>query len=129
MSFQEAITSVLQNYTNFSGRARRSEYWYFWLFTTIVGFVVTTLLGLCREDSILYGLLRVVDSLFGLAVLIPSLAVFWRRMHDIGKSGGNFFWGLLPIVGWIMLLVWLCREGDAGDNQYGPDPKEKYPEW
>lgn len=128
MGMKEALTSVFNNYANFEGRARRSEYWFFSLFNLLVSFAFAALLMLPREHSALYRLVQGLSSLYSLAVFIPGLAVSWRRMHDIGKSGGNIFWAFLPIVGPILVLVWCCREGDAGDNAYGPDPKaeERY---
>ena len=62
-------------------------------------------------------------GLFDLALLVPSLAVFWRRMHDIGRSGAYYFLGLIPLVGWILLLVWECQDSQPGANQYGSNPK------
>ena len=62
-------------------------------------------------------------SIYNLVVFLPTLAVTVRRFHDVGKSGWNYFWFLLPIVGWIMILVWLCRDSQRGPNRFGPDPK------
>ena len=114
MTFIEAVKHVLTNYAKFSGRARRSEYWYFFLFN----FVVSLILGY---------ILPAVSSVYSLAVLIPTLAVSWRRLHDIGKAGGWYFICLVPIVGWILLLVWLCKDSQPGENQYGPNPKDAAP--
>ena len=117
MSFGEAIQSVFSKYGTFTGRARRSEYWYFVLLTLIVSFVM----GLLSE--FLGSIGTTLTGLWELASLVPSLAVVWRRLHDIGKSGGWYFIFLVPLVGWIILLVFLCRDSEPGDNQYGPDPK------
>ena len=124
MEFKEAILHVLNNYANFNGRARRSEYWYWTLAVTLVSGALTLLIRLSGDSGILHGLLTGIYSLFSLAVLVPGLAVCWRRLHDIGKSGANWFWVFLPIVGVIMLLVWFCKDSQPGDNQYGPNPKE-----
>ena len=124
MEFKEAILHVLNNYANFNGRARRSEYWYWTLAVTLVSGALTLLIRLSGDSGILHGLLNGIYSLFSLAVLVPGLAVCWRRLHDIGKSGANWFWVFLPIVGIIMLLVWFCKDSQPGDNQYGPNPKE-----
>ena len=126
MEFKEAIVHVLNNYATFTGRARRSEYWYWALFIAIVSGAISLLMNLCAEGSILRTLLTGIDSLFSLAVLVPGLAVCWRRLHDIGKSGANWFWVFLPVVGWIMLIVWFCKDSQPGENQYGPNPKEIY---
>lgn len=116
MTFQEAVTNVFQNYANFSGRARRSEYWYFCLFNVLVSTVLSTL-------ATWIGLFKYVGTIYELAVLVPGLAVAWRRMHDVGKSGGYNFMVLIPLVGWIFVLIKLVQDSDPGDNAYGPNPK------
>jgi uncharacterized membrane protein YhaH (DUF805 family) len=99
---------VLQNYATFSGRARRSEFWYFFLFNVLIAFVlgfVGRLIGI-----------TVLSNIYTLAILIPGIAVGVRRMHDIGMSG----WFLLvPIYN----LILACTDGIKGDNVYGADPK------
>lgn len=113
---------VLENYANFKGRARRSEYWYFVLGSLILGIITTTLdnlLGL-NFAPLPYGWFY---AAYGLAVFVPSLAVLVRRLHDVGKSGWFFFIILIPIIGSIWLLVLLCTDGEKNTNQYGPDPK------
>jgi uncharacterized membrane protein YhaH (DUF805 family) len=121
MKFDEAIKSLFNNYATFSGRARRSEFWFAYLF------VVLVYIGASVIDSILFDIS--VDE-FGLfyiiAVLgtfIPTLAVTWRRLHDMGKSGGFAFIGLIPVVGWILLIVWLATDSQPAKNQYGPKVK------
>jgi len=99
---------VLQNYAIFSGRARRSEYWYFVLFNLIIT-VVLALLGLLMETTIL-------SNIYTFAVLVPSIAVGVRRMHDVGKSG---WFLLIPIYN----LILACTDGTQGDNEYGANPK------
>ena len=126
MTMKEAVTSVFNNYANFDGRARRSEYWYFCLFNILVSLGFGVLLSLADEGGALYRIVMGLNGLYELSVFIPGLAVAWRRLHDIGKSGANWFWLFLPLVGAILLLVWYCREGDAGANQYGEDPKEEF---
>ncbi len=107
---------VKDNYANFKGRARRKEYWMFVLFNMIFVFVVAIIDYLLGTFPLIYGI-------YLLAVIIPSLAVFVRRLHDIGKSGWWFFVGLIPIIGAIWLLVLLCTDGNPGENSYGPSPK------
>ena len=125
-NMMSAVKHVFSNFATFSGRARRSEYWYFVLFSMIVSAVLgifskqtpTEIAGqtvMITQNKLL--------SLYNLIVFLPSLAVVVRRLHDVGKSGWNYLWIFLPIVGWIMILVWLCREGQHGDNRFGPDPK------
>ena len=118
MGFGEAIQSVFSKYATFSGRARRSEYWYFVLLQVIVTAVLNGLYS--ATESVAFSTILV---LFDLALLVPSLAVCWRRLHDIGKSGGYYFFILIPLVGWILLLVWMCQDSQPGANQYGPNPK------
>jgi uncharacterized membrane protein YhaH (DUF805 family) len=113
---------ALQNYANFSGRARRSEYWYFLLFNiifAIAAMILDNLLGIAMT-GIGYGPLY---GIYALAMLIPGLSVAVRRLHDIGKSGWFLLIVLIPIIGGIWLLVLFCTEGTKGTNEYGPDPK------
>ena len=116
MSFTEAIQTCFSKYATFEGRARRSEYWYFFLFSFIVTMVISVLVNALSLPSFISGLVS-------LALLVPGLAVAWRRLHDIGKSGAWYFLGLIPIIGTIILLIWLCKDSDPGENQFGPNPK------
>lgn len=118
MSFTESIKSVFSKYATFSGRARRSEYWYFALFVFIVDLILSTVLGAISQK-----LGQTLSSLFSLAILIPSLAVCCRRLHDIGKSGWLQLLALIPVVGWIILIIWAAKDSDPGENQYGANPK------
>lgn len=113
---------VLKNYTNFSGRARRKEYWMFTLFNVIfavAAVLLDNLLGLAFE-GIGYG---PIYGLYLLATIIPGIAVSVRRLHDVDKSGWMILIGLIPLIGAIWLLVLFATEGTPGDNQYGPNPK------
>ena len=102
MSFTQAITSGFQNYVNFSGRAMRSAYWYWVLFYFIVS-IVTLLI-----DRMLFGdsMVSPLNSLAALALLLPSLAVAVRRLHDIDRSGWWVLLWFIPIIGWIVLIIW-----------------------
>lgn len=114
---------ALKKYAVFSGRARRAEYWYFVLFNIIVAVVlalIDTLLGTTTGISS-FGLL---SGLYSLAVLIPTLAVTVRRLHDIDRTGWWIFINLIPLIGTIVLLVFALTPGTPGNNQYGPNPKE-----
>ena len=107
----------------FSGRSRRKEYWYFVLFNIIVSIVlagIDALLGTFSSASNI-GLL---SGIYSLAVLIPTLAVSVRRLHDIDRSGWWILIGLVPLIGAIVLLVFALLEGTPGSNRYGPNPKE-----
>lgn len=114
---------VLKQYADFSGRARRKEYWMFTLFHllfAIVAIILDNLLGLAME-GIGYG---AVYILYILAMVIPGLAVSVRRLHDIDKSGWMILVSLIPIIGAIWLFVLMVTESNWGVNQYGPNPKE-----
>ncbi|HRZ43520.1 MAG TPA: DUF805 domain-containing protein [Bacteroidales bacterium] len=119
---------VLKQYADFEGRARRKEYWIFALFNVIFGvtaIVLDTLLEISFTESG-YG---PIYLLYMLAMLIPGLAVGVRRLHDVGKSGAMILVGLIPFVGGIWLLVLFLRDSEAGENQYGPNPKEEQEEY
>lgn len=107
---------VLQNYVGFQGRARRKEYWTFVLYSFIISLVLGILQAVLHMREFL-------TSIYSLAVLLPSLAVGVRRLHDTGRSGFWLLIGLIPIIGSIILLVFMCFDSDAGDNKYGSSPK------
>ena len=118
----EWFIKVLKNYAVFSGRARRKEYWMFVLFSvifSIVAMLIDNMLGVTLGETN-YGYIYL---LYQLVVLIPSLAVAVRRLHDTNKSGWFLLIAIIPIVGAIWLLVLMCLEGTTGPNKYGPDPK------
>ena len=123
MGFKEAVVSVLSKYADFTGRARRSEYWYFALFTMLISMVLGLLAGIAG-DGVLSKIITGISGLVSLGLFVPGLAVCWRRLHDIGKSGAFYFLGLIPLVGAIILIVWFCQDSQPGTNQYGPNPKE-----
>ena len=116
---------VLKKYAVFSGRARRAEYWNFALFNAIIVLVleIPLFLTVNSEDGPNFMLMGLV-YLYTLAVFLPSLGVYVRRLHDTGKSGWYLLWGLLPFIGAIMLLIALVSDSQPGDNKYGPNPKE-----
>ena len=116
MGFTEAIQTCFSKYATFSGRARRSEYWYFFLCYTIL----TGILSFLARNSTVLGY---VSGVIEIALFIPMLAVSVRRLHDIGKSGWFYLIGLIPLVGLIIMIVWYVRDSDPGQNMYGPNPK------
>ncbi len=118
---------VFQNYANFSGRARRSEYWYFNLLNVIIALL---LMGIDNAAGITFGRIPYGPFyvLYGLVVFLPGLAVAVRRLHDVGKSGWFYFIALIPLIGAIWLLVLFCTEGQDGTNDYGTDPKSEFDE-
>lgn len=109
---------VLENYANFSGRARRAEYWWFALANAIVYIVLFALMRISGIFVVLY-------IAYAIAIIVPGIAVAIRRLHDLGKSGWMLLISFIPIVGAIILLVWFLTDGTKGPNQYGPS--EKYP--
>lgn len=122
MNFRQAVASGFTKYATFGGRAARSEYWYWTLFT-VLGSMITLVL-----DIVIFGLpspgmqgVTPVNIVFSLATLLPGIAVLIRRLHDVDRSG---WWSLIPltIIGIIPLIYWLCIKGTAGENRFGPDP-------
>lgn len=108
--------AVLKNYAGFSGRARRTEYWMFFLINVIIT-LVFNVIGLAVKAG------TYVGWIYGLLVLIPGLAVAVRRLHDTGRSGWWVLIALIPVIGVIILIVFLATEGEPGDNAYGSNPK------
>jgi len=116
-----------ENYSNFSGRARRKEYWMFVLFMYIVLTIATFLDGaLGLRFDMGYGVVSPygwISVLVYLLHFIPSLGVAVRRLHDVGKSGWFLLISCIPIIGGIWLLILICTDGESGDNTYGSNPK------
>jgi len=113
-------TGVLRKYTVFEGRAPRGEYWWFFLFNLLI------MIGLTILDETIFGsgeTMGVLTSLYTLAVLLPSLAVGVRRLHDTGHSGWWLLLSLVPLLGGIVLLIFMVLDGTPGANAYGADPK------
>jgi uncharacterized membrane protein YhaH (DUF805 family) len=119
MNFGQAITSGFSNYVNFSGRAARSEYWY-WVLFAVIGSVVAMII-----DSVLFGYgvgqgATPLNSIFDLVTFLPGLALAARRLHDIDRTA----WWLLILftaIGAILLIIWYCFKGTEGPNRFGPD--------
>jgi uncharacterized membrane protein YhaH (DUF805 family) len=107
---------VLSQYAQFNGRARRKEYWFYALFNFIVSLLLTLIGRLIH--------LNWLDYLYGLLVFIPTLAVTVRRLHDTGRRGWWILIELIPIIGTIILLIFVCLDSQPGTNKYGPNPKE-----
>lgn len=113
---------VLKNYAVFSGRAQRAEYWFFFLFSMIASILLLAADGMIGTMDMELGL-GLLYVAYSLAVLIPSLAVSVRRLHDIGKSGWWLLIGFIPFIGPIVLLVFFILDSQAVENTYGPNPK------
>ncbi len=129
MTFGEAIKSCFKKYVTFSGRAPRSEYWWFALFVFIGNLALSFL------DSFMFGTVvttpggfeaytntPVFSGLFGLATFLPSISVAVRRLHDVDRSGWWYWIALVPLIGIILLIVWFASKGTPGPNRFGPDP-------
>lgn len=116
------FTSALKKYTDFSGRATRSEYWYFILFTFLFSIVVGLLDGLVGTKEIVgnYGL---ISSIYYLIIIIPSIAIAVRRLHDVNKSGWMLLISLIPIIGGIWIFILMIRDSFPGENEYGINSK------
>ena len=125
MNLSDAIHSCFSKYATLEGRSRRSEYFFWQLFTFIIGSHLN-LLGLQDqlESSSDFNLGTIFVLVFNLIVFIPSLAVAVRRLHDIGKSGTNLLFVLLPVIGWILLIFYCCKDSQPGSNKWGENPKE-----
>lgn len=125
MSMMEAVKSVFGHYATFRGRARRAEYWYFVLFNILINIAAIALVvvGGMMDSLAVLGIVGLALLVYGLASILPSLALLCRRLHDTGKSGAYIFFALIPVVGSILLLVWMFQDGDPATNQYGPSPK------
>lgn len=128
VSFGDAIKRAFSNYCVFTGRASRSEYWWFYLFTLLVSWVIGIPGGIMNFSAILNGdepsinFFTILSYIWSLAVLLPSFGLLFRRLHDTGRSGWNWCWVFLPVIGLIILIVYLCQESQPMDNKYGPVP-------
>lgn len=123
----EWYLKVLRQYADFKGRARRKEFWMFYLFNLLViisMMLLSVLVSATIGVDLLHTIILVLLGLYYLAILVPTLAVTVRRLHDINNSGWMYFVSFIPIIGGIWLLILLCKEGTNGYNDYGDDPKK-----
>jgi uncharacterized membrane protein YhaH (DUF805 family) len=120
VTFGEAVRSGFDHYAKFDGRASRPAFWWWFLFGILVG------IGASIIDAII-GSFGVVSGLAALALLLPNLSVAIRRLHDTDHTGWWVLIGLIPIIGFIVLLIFYLRQSDPGENQYGPPPVEGVP--
>ncbi|OGX13773.1 MAG: hypothetical protein A2351_00685 [Omnitrophica bacterium RIFOXYB12_FULL_50_7] len=107
---------VLKKYAVFSGRARRTEYWMFFLFNFVIAFVLGFIEGIFKGPGVLFWL-------YSLAILVPGIAVAIRRLHDTGRSGWWILISLIPVIGTIVFIVFMAQDSQPNENQYGPNPK------
>ncbi|NBB77904.1 MAG: DUF805 domain-containing protein [Verrucomicrobia bacterium] len=115
---------AFKSYAVFSGRSRRKEYWYFFLFNFIISFVLGFIDGIVGTFSQEAGI-GLLGGIYSLAVLIPGIAVSVRRLHDTERSGWWLLIALVPIIGAIVLLVFMVQDSQAGANKFGENPKEQ----
>jgi uncharacterized membrane protein YhaH (DUF805 family) len=120
----EWMLMPLKRYAEFSGRSRRKEYWMFVLGVFIAAIVLSIIEGALGLSGMVGGVYGPLTTIFFLAVLIPSIAVQIRRFHDQDKSGWFLLLALIPFVGGLIVLVFMCLEGTRGPNRFGPDPKD-----
>ena len=114
MGFGQAISAGFSKYVNFRDRACRSEYWYWTLFT-IIASIAAGIIDLTLNTQF-------VTALFSLVTIIPTLAIAIRRLHDLDRTGWWILLGFIPLIGWIILLIWYIDKGTDGPNRFGPDP-------
>jgi len=120
MNGMDYYLSVFKNnYANFEGRARRSEFWYFGLFNMLAAFATMALDGVLGSAPFLY-------IGYALIAFIPGIAVSVRRLHDTNRSGWMLLIGLIPLIGVILLIVWYCTDSDVESNTYGKNPKNDH---
>ncbi len=117
-AFDYYKNAFTQKYADFSGRARRSEYWYFTLFNFLMAVIVGIIDGIIGYP--------ILTILYVLAIIIPGMAMAVRRLHDTGKSGWYLLIGLIPLIGTIILIVFYVTDSDSGENQYGLNPKNEH---
>lgn len=125
MDFATAVRHVLKNnFANFQGRARRSEYWWFVLATLIFNVISQVLMGAVAAtgSGVLMLLVAIPLLIIALGLIIPSIAVAIRRMHDVGRSGWWLLIGFVPVLGFLVILYWFVQRGTVGSNAWGADP-------
>jgi uncharacterized membrane protein YhaH (DUF805 family) len=125
MSFGAAISSFFSKYATFSGRARRSEFWFAVLFTTLVSIAISIVWPSTTVvlDGMSFQQSSLPSNLWQLAILVPSIALSVRRLHDIGRKGTYYLFVLLPIVGWIVLFIQFLKDSEPGPNAFGEPVK------
>jgi len=126
MGFAQAVSRCFAKYTTFSGRAIRSEFWWFMLFT-IVGSIVFDIL-----DAAIFGMgpgnVGVMGAIFSLVVLLPSISVTVRRLHDTDRSGWWYWLLLVPLIGIVVMIIWWASKSSHGSNRFGDDPLSGLPD-
>ncbi len=114
--------AALRKYADFSGRARRSEYWYFLLFYWLIGIALVGIDALIGTLSFRAGV-GLLSTIYSVVTIVPTFAVLFRRLHDTDRSGWWILIGVLPLIGAVVLLVFCVQDSQPGSNRYGPNPK------
>jgi uncharacterized membrane protein YhaH (DUF805 family)/Tfp pilus assembly major pilin PilA len=109
--------AAVKQYATFSGRAQRSEYWFFFLFWWLI------YIGLAIVDGLIFGTPGILAGLFAIGMFLPSIAVSVRRLHDTNRSGWWFLLNALPLIGWLILFIFTVQDSQSGANSFGPNPK------
>ncbi len=117
MNFWEALNSAFKNYATFKGRASRSEFWYFCLFSVLISLIAQQIDSTLNKNES-----GAISGIVTLILLVPGIALQVRRLHDIGKTGWWFFLNFIPLLGQIVLIVFSCFRGHADTNRYGDNP-------
>ncbi len=117
MSFGDAVRSGFDNYAQFGGRASRAAFWWWFLFTVLVGIAVDLI-------GVAIGSWYVLHAIVTLALLLPNLSVGVRRLHDTDRTGWWLLIAIIPLIGWIVLLIFFLEASNAGENRYGPPPAD-----
>lgn len=113
---------VLKKYCVFSGRASRSEFWFFALFNIVISLIFNALVFACSDSTGMTMLFTSLSYIYSLAVLLPGIGVSVRRLHDIGKGGGWFFISFIPIIGWVWAIILYATPTEPGENRFGANP-------
>lgn len=116
------LKTITKNYVNFEGRARRQEYWMFYLFHILIIIALGFLMSVF-DDSMISVIFACLLIVYILGTFLPSLGITVRRLHDTGKSGWYYLFSFIPYIGGLILLVFMVIDGDKGPNKYGADPK------
>ena len=119
ISFPQAVKLGFKNYSKFSGRATRAEYWWWVLFTVLTGIVLAVVDTLTGTRG-MFGDSGLLGFLFQLATLVPTIALGARRLHDINRTGWWLLLWFVLVIGWIVLIVWAIKRGDECPNKHGP---------
>lgn len=127
MGFAESVRIGLNNFFTPYGRTSRSGFWWYYLFVLIIAAVLGVIGGFLEgAHGIEQTWIGIIVQCLSAILVVSLICAEIRRMHDAGKSGWNICWGFIPLVGWIIVLIMLCKPSEPGENQYGPYPDGRY---